>query len=1266
MTPPPQVPRRRLRPGCLGLLAVLGLLGALLVLLHQPLLRFALQRGGPALAAAAGLELNWQVHGSLWRDLSLRQLSVRGEPWLTQAESAEIHAEYDWRALWRGDFPALLQRVRVRGLRVVADLRQRPPAAGKKAGPGQPPPPVWPRELELEDLDLDLTLADGSRLLVRGLSLRAGAGQPGRFTCRLLQHEPGALKLENLQALLRWEPLQVVLEQLALPGGLNVETLSVDASRLWQPETGLRVQARGARGAAGIHLEAALHGLFAPPRQLQAELRMHGLDAAALAGLGLPEDVQFREAEAEVRISGDPTAPRELAITARLSAHGLQAGGLQADHFATGLEVADGRARLTEGRLSRGSNEIRLEGEAELPVQLADWPQTRWQASLRAELPEPATWLVQAPPLQGRVDLEARAKGLGTLPTEVAGQLRGAQLALAGRRLPEIDSRFRLDGQNASLEIPELRLGGANRVSLSTKLRLQERLPLEVTLNADLPEAEAWMASFGLSFPAERARAVVRVEGRATLALADVQEGALDRLQAELQVDVTDTAWDGVALGPLRLQVRASDGQLRLASLRLEADERNRLNATAELALGAPHAFRAEAEADLAELPLFNALLQGLGVPEILAGRADGRLMATGQLQPWSGTGSAALRITDLRLANRPEILRLEVQTEFAERRLRLLGLEAGAGPWRLTARGTLDEVQAGLDELQLWQDQRLLLAGQARAPLAWDREDSPPLDIELRGQGLPLNEVLTTAGISNLPSGVFDLEWRLQGPPAKATGSLQVRGSKIVLPQAPKRFAPAALNLEGRWQNGRLEIRLELTQPPLQPLSLTAAMPLAAAALKSPAESFLQLPVEAQLKLPASDLGFLRELAPDLVRSLPLRGRVEASLTGSLAEPRLQAAVDLDAAEILWQRPDLPSVRDLRLRLRGRDRQLTLEDASLLLAGGRVRLTGSLDAADLRQPRLDLRLRADEALVYRDAGASLRANADLVASGTPERGRVSGEIGLVRGRVFREIDLLPLLKLPADVPAVPADTRRREAKLELPAIVHPWTFDLRVRTRDPVLLSGNLANGAISADVKLAGTGANPQLGGGAHIDRLQLQLPFSVVRMTHGAVTLRPERPFDPDLDLRGESRIGSHDISLFVYGASTAPKTRFTSSPPLSEPDIATLLATGTLLSGSAAELASEAASRAAFLFVSELTRKLFHRKKVVREEPPRLQLSFTPSGADRSQDSMQAAYDLSRHWRLTSRFTQSGRMKAALGYLLRFGERVQALGDTPPKP
>ena len=102
----------------------------------------------------------------------------------------------------------------------------------------------------------------------------------------------------------------------------------------------------------------------------------------------------------------------------------------------------------------------------------------------------------------------------------------------------------------------------------------------------------------------------------------------------------------------------------------------------------------------------------------------------------------------------------------------------------------------------------------------------------------------------------------------------------------------------------------------------------------------------------------------------------------------------------------------------------------------------------------------------------------------------------------------------------------------------------------------------------------------------------------------------------------------------------------------------------ISGSASELATEAASRAAFLYLAETYRKTFNKKKVVREEPPKLNMTFSPSGADRSNDSVQASYDLTEKWRVIGRFTQSGRMRMALAYLIRFGKAAQAMEEENP--
>jgi hypothetical protein len=43
-----------------------------------------------------------------------------------------------------------------------------------------------------------------------------------------------------------------------------------------------------------------------------------------------------------------------------------------------------------------------------------------------------------------------------------------------------------------------------------------------------------------------------------------------------------------------------------------------------------------------------------------------------------------------------------------------------------------------------------------------------------------------------------------------------------------------------------------------------------------------------------------------------------------------------------------------------------------------------------------------------------------------------------------------------------------------------------------------------------------------------------------------------------------------------------------------------------------------------------------------------------GAERAGTAMQATYDLSERWRLIGQFARSGRVRAALGFLIRFGK------------
>ena len=465
-----------------------------------------------------------------------------------------------------------------------------------------------------------------------------------------------------------------------------------------------------------------------------------------------------------------------------------------------------------------------------------------------------------------------------------------------------------------------------------------------------------------------------------------------------------------------------------------------------------------------------------------------------------------------------------------------------------------------------------------------------------------------------------------------------------------------------------QLALDVKVVQAPLQPLTLKAAVPVVLTKLMKQPDLAMELPLQVTLDLPESDLNFVREFAPEMIKAIPAKLKLHASVGGTVKAPLIDSALDLNATEIDFVSGDMPSVHDLRVKVRTHDRKATLEDISVMLAGGKVRLGGTLDAANTQDPRFDLKVEAREALVMRNPTSSVRANADIACVGTLKAARVSGTVEAVRGRIFQEVNLLPnvtgMIQQGEKLPPPPPSTSKVDQKLALPPILKDWTFDLKVKTRDPVVIAGNLMNGAISADIALGGTGAAPRLTGFANVDRLVLKLPFSLLKITKGVVTMDPGNPFAPKLDVRGESQVGSNEITLYVYGDASNPKTRFTSTPPLSEADIVTLLGTGMTLGGDNAQMASEAMTRAAFVVIAETYRKIFHKKKTVSPDPPKLHTTFNPSGADRSGDSMQAMYEITPKFRFIGRFSQTGRMKALLGYVLRFGKAARAV-DTDPQ-
>ena len=123
------------------------------------------------------------------------------------------------------------------------------------------------------------------------------------------------------------------------------------------------------------------------------------------------------------------------------------------------------------------------------------------------------------------------------------------------------------------------------------------------------------------------------------------------------------------------------------------------------------------------------------------------------------------------------------------------------------------------------------------------------------------------------------------------------------------------------------------------------------------------------------------------------------------------------------------------------------------------------------------------------------------------------------------------------------------------------WKFDVALKTKDPFLIRGNLAQGGAVVDLKFIGTGLHPGLQGIVRLKDVEATLPFSRLEISYGYLYFDPDDSLNPKIDLHGTSLVRDYTVHVYVYGTSLDPQAIFTSEPPLPQEDIISLLATGT---------------------------------------------------------------------------------------------------------
>jgi TamB, inner membrane protein subunit of TAM complex len=1264
----------------------------LVLIFHRPVLLTVGRQIARYYAARENLKVDFRAEGSVFTNLTIRNLHVvpAGPSDVESIDIDLVRLDYSLFALMRRGVSQFLRNVEMHSARIVLNptevpLKPRPPKIHKKITL----PAVFPDRLRLSDVTV----------IVRN--------QPHDF---VLEHvdldldpdRAGQLRIENLQlpttqpwskiaAETSYHNKNLILRDLILNDQERIRLLNVDASRIGAKS--LTINLDGVVGDGTISSAITLNETSSS-LDTKVHLLAENIPAAALNKyLTLPEDFLRGDIERLV-IDGTGVlgAPRSWRGTVAARVNTFQAEAIGFDACVLEVTALDGTATLQLADFVQGQNQFHFRGKMQLPDQVRDFgrsPATLEVSAnainlqqLTAHVAEPLSGSAQ---LSGKIDIvDAKIEANLNVTADSVGFAYGTIEKVSAdfkatktmpppniekpwyadlRTTVDLDmsavhfrdyvfdsARGSLKGENQRLTLEQLNLQRKqNELVVRAQYWLPEKFPMVSPQTAQLefslmaPElAEYWISNSAdkVSGPLQMAGQVEWKHG--------IGNGQITLFGSNLKVR-------DLIFRQLSSQCAISNNVIYLNDFTASLNERDSVAATGIFDLRAPHRYSGKFSANVSDLSKLKPLLRASGNESELAGSFVMDWEGSGEASTFKNLGKLKLVLEKGRYGDIQSV-QANADASYSPDGLDIpiVFLKSNKMDFQAIVRAKGDTLE--ITKIQLDQDKAKYAAGYISIPFIWKNlgTNAPvcpgngKVTANFESENIDIKKLFEDIGVKPAASGVLNVKLDAQGTLADLNARLDVQMRDLRSPQLPN-LEPASFDLNAQSQHDQLTISGKLQQAKIQPMELTANLPFNVAKIIRDRKVADETPVKAKVRLPRSSVNFVRQFMPD-VQELDGDAALDVDVSGTFGRPVFSGSGDVTVNVARAQNVTLPAVRNFKARLNFARDALTVEQFGGELSGGHFSLSGRVTFPKLTAANLDLQLKADSALIARNDTLTARADADIKVIGPLMSASVTGNVAMTNSQFLKNLDLIPI-GLPGR-PAPRAPSARPDFSVSQPPFRN-WKFDVKIKTKEPFLIRGNLANGGAISDVHLTGTGLHPRLEGTVRLDNVEATLPFSRLEVSSGFLYFDPGDSFNPKIDLHGTSVIRDYTIHVYVHGSALEPEAIFSSEPPLPQEEIISLLATGATreeLTGNNSVLAG----RAAMLLVQQLYRKIVKKGQPTQSNSvfDRLDLDVGTVDPRTGQQQATARYKVNDQFVVVGDLGVGGDYRGMVKYLIRF--------------
>jgi hypothetical protein len=905
--------------------------------------------------------------------------------------------------------------------------------------------------------------------------------------------------------------------------------------------------------------------------------------------------------------------------------------------------------------------------------------------------------------MAGQITADFDVKGSGRTLAELTGHadVRVHDSTLAGGRIPELAMSADVDHQSLNATVR----GRAEGVDPG---RITGRSDLSGSIGASV---DAILAVANLSRPSELSG--LRAEG--TVAVAPSRVGGIDIRAASIQGNVTgetvhlDKAHLDSSVGTIDASGDVAAGEQGTSSLQYDATltdltELGRL-ANADLAgtgrlvgkvqgngrsletqgtLSASHLKYGTSASATALNGHYDVRIPNLDVAgSQVAGDITAAFVEAGGRQireiVAKGTYAPGQATVDATASDETRTVAAKAKATFSEDArdidVQELSLRSGNIAWTTDpsqqAHVTYDGRQLTVDRLALVSGDQRIEASGAVAVTGTDAAASRgTLTVQVRNVDLSTLDDLTVGdrGLSGRLNASATLTGSFEEPQAKL---------KAEISNGAFRNVPVeALNASVDYGSAGARVDVQLRQSQAAALTVRGTLPVAELrGQPAPADA---LPFDLRVESTPIDLGIVQGFTT-LVRNVTGTASANLHATGSISAPRIDGELSVQNGGFTVD-PLETAFNQLNAHVVFAGDRVRVETLRVLDDGGDpLEVTGGVALKGEQVGAIDLTAKAEHFRLISGKLADLQANMNLHVVGEPLAPRIEGSLEVHDGRI--EIDRI-LENLQIGLYSTQAQGTNQQpagtATTATPTSSLPDALALNVQLHVPdnLVIRGNKVRvgghgmNLGNVNITLGGdlhaekaAGAEARVTGEIHTIRGFYELEgrrFDVTR--DGKVTFNGPDPTDPALDITGTRDVSGVEAAVRVHGTVQRPALSLSSTPPLEESDVLSLIVfnrpINELGQGERSSLAQTAQSVVGNAVASPLAESLrnvlnvdlLDIQAVSSEGSPsltignqiseRVFLEFRQLFGSAETSQIVLEYQLSNHLRLESEFTEGG--------------------------